>query len=49
MSRTKLLGFLAVILLVIAATLIAGCNKNATETAGGFTPEILPLPEALKS
>jgi len=49
MSRTKLLGFLAVILLAIAATLIAGCNKNATETAGGFTPEILPLPEALKS
>jgi len=49
MSRTKLLGFLAVILLVIAAALIAGCNKNATETAGGFTPEILPLPEALKS
>jgi len=49
MSRTKLLGFLAVILLVIAAALIAGCNKNATETAAGFTPEILPLPEPLKS
>ena len=49
MSRPKLLGFIAVILLVIAAALIAGCNKPATETVGGFTPEILPLPEQLKS
>jgi len=47
MSKTKLLGFLAVTLLLISVVLIAGCNKNATETAGGFTPEIQPIPPML--
>jgi cytochrome c peroxidase len=47
MSKTKLLGFLAVTLLLISVVLISGCNKNATETAGGFTPEIQPIPPML--
>jgi cytochrome c peroxidase len=47
MSKTKFLGFLAVILLVSSAVLIVGCKKAGNETASTFTPEIQPLPQQL--
>src|SRR4051794_27061098 len=47
MSKTKLLGSLAVFFLVIAAALIVGCTKTTTQTAGNYTPEIVPLPAML--
>ena len=46
MIKTKLLSSLAVFLL-LAAALIVGCKKNATETAGEFKPDIQPLPAPL--
>jgi len=47
MSKTKILRSLAVFFLLIAAALIVGCKKTTTETAGNYTPEILPLPPML--
>ena len=47
MSKTKLLGLLALFLVGVSIILIAGCTKNANETAGGFTPDIQPLPPQL--
>ena len=40
------LAFIALILLLAVVVFIAGCKKNR-ETAGGFTPEIQPLPQQL--
>jgi cytochrome c peroxidase len=40
MSKKNLLGFVALILVLISVVLIAGCNR-------GFTPELLPLPKQL--
>jgi hypothetical protein len=43
MSRTKTSRISRCHSSRIAAALIVGCNKNATETVGGLTPEIVPL------
>jgi Cytochrome c peroxidase len=46
MSKTTILGSLAVILLLITAALFAGCKKG-NQTASSFTPEIQLLPQQL--
>src|SRR6478672_12102850 len=46
MSKTRILGSLAVILLLITVALFSGC-KNGNQTASSFTPEIQPLPQQL--
>jgi cytochrome c peroxidase len=49
MSKTKILGLLAVTLLLITAALLGGCRKNSTVTADEFKPEIQPLPDQLST
>src|SRR6266404_2886684 len=47
MSRTKShLTFIALIVMLPIAVLTVGCRKNS-QTAGGFTPDIQPLPKQL--
>src|SRR6266567_3643103 len=47
MSRTKShLTFIALIVMLPIAVLNVGCGKNS-QTAGGFTPDIEPLPKQL--
>src|SRR6185436_2201791 len=40
MNQSKILGSLAVLLLLVTTVLVASCNR-------GFSPEILPLPKQL--
>ena len=48
MSKTKLLGTLAIVGLLISV-LIAGCKSITPDTTAGFTPDIQPLPQQLTS
>lgn len=48
MNTRKLFVLLGPAVVFLAIAVIAGCNKNTTETTtGGFTPEIQPLPPQL--
>jgi cytochrome c peroxidase len=47
MNTRKL--FVGPVLCFVAVTLIIGCNSNVRQSAGGFTPEIQPLPPALST
>jgi cytochrome c peroxidase len=47
MSTKKLL--ITIALLLIAITLIIGCDRNTTPTPAAFTPEIQPLPAGLST
>ena len=48
MSRNKILVSVAILCGVVSLTLVAACNShNAPDVAGGFSPEIQPLPAEL--
>jgi cytochrome c peroxidase len=48
MSRNKILVSIAILCGVVSLTLVAACNShNAPDVAGGFSPEIQPLPAEL--
>jgi cytochrome c peroxidase len=48
MSRNKILVSVAILCGVVSLTLAAACNShNAPDVAGGFSPEIQPLPAEL--
>ena len=49
MNTRKLFFPVGPILCLIAAVLIVACSMNVKETAGGFTPEIQPLPPGLST
>ena len=49
MNTRKLLFPIGPVLCLVAAVLIVACSSNVKETAGGFTPEIQPLPAALST
>ena len=47
MNTRKLFFVLGPCLVLVAAVLIGACSSNVRESAGGFTPEIQPLPAGL--
>ena len=48
MSINKILASFAILCVVLSLTLVVGCNSHSTpDVAGGFTPDIQPLPPQL--